>query len=107
MHAIKSSTLGEFNAYVTYSAPVRKPTIKHTTTSPPTKVCEDIRRYRSDCPELAKAGFCVRGPNTTEHTFTFMNTNCKKSCDVCTTGKVFEELILAFDLKLNQWNYNI
>lgn len=54
------------------------------------EVCEDSELYRSDCPAWARFGYCVRGPKTTDYILTFMNTNCKKSCGVCTPGTNFK-----------------
>ena len=55
------------------------------------EVCEDSERYRSDCPAWAEFGYCVRGPETADYIFTFMNTNCKRSCGLCITGTDFRQ----------------
>ena len=54
------------------------------------KKCEDGEKYRSDCPAWADYGFCDPGPKTNDHILTFMNTNCMKSCGVCTSGTHFK-----------------
>ena len=44
--------------------------------------CKDAKKYVNQCPGWAKNGQCEADP------FNFMHTQCTKSCNLCSEGKV-------------------